>query len=158
MTKCDVMWCDQVIWVETRKYWFWETSNQRDNFLCFLLFWNTFNCLYLWNHTKPILIGFSAQCVINNDSGGTRNFWGSKNQKNCQKWLILAIFSSDGGKVRGRASDGGQMPPCPTWCRRWLMMLCTYNWVIKKCKFYICIGLTSWLNLIDCITNVFFFQ
>ena len=40
---------------------------------------------------------------------------GQKSIKNCQKWLILAIFSSDGGRASGGAEPptGGKCPPCP---------------------------------------------
>ena len=35
------------------------------------------------------------------------HFLGGKNPKICQKWLILAILSSNGASGRGRVSDGG---------------------------------------------------
>ena len=42
-------------------------------------------------------------------------FWGDKNQKNCQKWLILAIFFWRGGQVGADPPTGGRtdapMPP-----------------------------------------------
>ena len=67
-----------------------------------------------------------------NSTDGTRNFWrgasrgklrfwGGKNPKICRKWLILAIFSSDGGQVGGGGAEplmGGckwSMPLHP-WC------------------------------------------
>ena len=41
-------------------------------------------------------------------------FWVSKNQKNCQKCLILTIFFSSGEG----ASEGGRASDCPPpWCR-----------------------------------------
>ena len=46
--------------------------------------------------------------------GGKMHIWGGKNQKNCQKWLIFAIFPfwRGGGQVGGgRASNWGKMPP-----------------------------------------------
>ena len=46
--------------------------------------------------------------------GGKMRFWGGKNPKSCRKWLILAIFSSDGeGASGGRASNWGAFPPWP---------------------------------------------
>ena len=51
--------------------------------------------------------------------GGKMRFWGGKNPKICRKWLILTIFSSDWGASGGQSLQGGQMPPCPPWCRHW---------------------------------------
>ena len=46
--------------------------------------------------------------------GGKMHFWGSKNPKNCQKLLILALFFLfwlGAACVGGRASDGGTNAP-----------------------------------------------
>ena len=52
--------------------------------------------------------------------GGKMRFWGGKNPKICQKWLILTIFFFWGGQVGGRASNW--RPPCPPWCRHWKLL------------------------------------
>ena len=48
-------------------------------------------------------------------------FWGGKNSKFCRKWLIWAIFSSDGGGGKWGTeppTGGGGMPHAPPpWCR-----------------------------------------
>ena len=48
--------------------------------------------------------------------GGKIHFWGGKNKKNCQKWLIFAIFllTGGGGQVWGQNLQLGEnAPSCP---------------------------------------------
>ena len=75
-------------------------------------------------------------------SGGTRNFGGiegqnailrGKNPKICRKWLILDIFSSDGGGgVGAEPLTGGNAPYANPWCRHWFFRDFSHGQMKKK--------------------------
>ena len=76
-----------------------------------------------WRHQKIFCGGYR---------GGKMRLWGGKNPKNCPKWLILTIFSSDGGggKWGGKSLQlgGGANAPSP------LDAATERNWYIRTVK------------------------
>ena len=73
-------------------------------------------CLKKWGIRKPHTCSGGTRIFCGGGGGhrgGKMRFWGSKNQKICQKWLILAIFPFwlGGGMWGAEPPVGGQMPP-----------------------------------------------
>ena len=78
-------------------------------------------CLKKWGIRKPHTCSGGTRIFLwgGGHRGGKMRFWGSKNQKICQKWLILAIFPFWlGGHVGAEPPMGGgaNAPHGPPWC------------------------------------------